>query len=303
MTRPLTEKATPDPEAIKASYGFVAMLANRVPEIQSLLQQAVKENWTTDRFVMRTVETNWWKTTPEGGRNWLIRSITDPATAEMELQQGVREVYDSAALMGFATPDIARARELWVEAKTRGLDQNAARAHYSRALSGGLTTQTAAGRFGEYVNQMYKQAFEYGYSSPNLDQEILGMARYLIDSGGTAGIDGWTSKMIDYAASFYAPYKEDIRGGKTVADVAKPVIDRVAQLLEVSPEALSMNDPIVRKAMTEWGKENRPYSLREVEDMARADVRYDTTDQAIDAATKMMQRIGQNFGFVPGGGQ
>lgn len=303
MTRPLTEKVAPDPEAIKASYGFVGLLADQVPELKTLLQQAVKENWTTDRFVMRTVETNWWKNTPEGGRNWLIRATTDPATAEMELQQGVREIYDSAAMMGFATPDIATARALWVDAKTRGLDQNAARAHYSRALSGGLTTKTAAGRFGEYVNQMYKQAFDYGYTSPNLDREILDHARYLIDSGGQGGVEGWTSKMIDYASSFYAPYKDDIRGGKTVADVAKPVIDRVAQLLETSPDSLSMNDPIVRKAMTEWGKENRAYSLREVEDMTRADTRYDVTDQAIDNATKMMNRIGQNFGFVAGGGQ
>jgi hypothetical protein len=305
----IAPRPEPSPEDIRASYGFVALLGDAVPEIRDILNRAVQEKWTPDRFVMSVASTNWWKNTPSAQREWTIRLATDPAQAAVEMATGADEIRRMTVELGVPMFGIEHAKQIWLETKITGFGDEASlrafvsrraleMANYSNEFGDG---PQAGGRMGQLVQEMFSLAQEYGYTSPNLSQEVLDHARFLMSWGGTTDNTGWREKMINFASAYYAPYAEDIRGGKTLAEVAQPVVSRVAQLLEVNPDALNMNDPVLKKALTEWNAEGgvqRAYTLREIEDMTRKDSRWLKTDNAMDEASKMVNEIGQRFGMV-----
>lgn len=303
MTAPAS-RPVPTEQDVMAGYGFVGLLARAIPELNSILQQAVKGQWTPDRFVQTVADSNWYKNTPAGMREWITKQITDPAQAEVEAATGADYVRNMTAQLGVPMPSAERAREVWLWTKIAGYDENGTRAYISRMAfeDGGWSEEPGSGGgvYGRLVSDMFKQAHEYGYTSPDLSSEILEKARWIMQTGGNVDTTGWQSKMIDYATSFYAPYKEEIRGGKTVADISKPVMDRVAQLLEMNPSNMNLNDPLVKKAMTEWAPDGRAYSLREIEDQTRRDARWKVTDNAKQSAVKMVEEIATRFGLVPG---
>lgn len=293
MTAP---RPVPTEQDILGSYGFVGLLAKAIPELKGILDQAVRGQWSPDRFVQTVADSNWYKTTHSGAREWITKQITDPESAERDLLVGSDKIRNLSQQLGLAMPDVARARELWVHTQVLGLDETGIKAHLARTLTGG----TGGGDMGRMVSEMFKLAHDYGYSSGDLSGEILTAARTAMGESGTADITGWQTKMTNYAEAYYAPYRDDIRGGRTVADIAKPVVDRVSQLLEMNPANVDLNDPLIKKAMTQWNPEGRAYSLREIEDQTRRDARWKTTDNAKQGAVQMVEEILSKFGMLPG---
>lgn len=297
----------PTPEDIRASYGFVAELANQVPELQDLLQQAVAGQWTPDRFVMSVANTEWWRTNGAGARDWMLKVATDPDTATRDKWAGGRELGARLDALGIPhSQDLDDLGSLWVRAKIEQITPEGMDAFLLTAIDSlsDETMREAGGKLGATITEMYKLAKEYGYQSPDLTGDVLDQARKVMLGGLAGGAEEWRTKMINYAASYYAPYADDIRGGKTVDEVARPVMDRVAALLEVTPDQLNFADPILKKALTEWNSSNgvaRAYSLREIEDMTRKDSRWATTDNAMESATNLITQIGEKFGFLPKG--
>lgn len=280
-----------------AGYGFVGLLARAVPELAGILQQAVQGQWTPDRFVQTVADSNWYKTTAATEREWITKQLTDPASAERELTVGSDKIRNLSQALGLRMPDINEARSLFVRTRLDNLDEAGLKAHLARTLT---TSPEGGGDMGRMVSEMFKLAHDYGYTSGDISTEILDAARRQLASSGVADVTAWQSKMVDYASAYYAPYKDEIRGGKSVADISKPVIDRVSQLLEVNPANVNFNDPLIKKAMTQWNPEGRAYSLREIEDQTRRDARWKTTDNAKQSAVQMAEEIASRFGLIPG---
>lgn len=293
MTAP---RPVPTQEDIMGGYGFVGLLAKAIPELKGILDQAVKGQWTPDRFVQTVADSNWYKTTHSGTREWITKQITDPESAERELLVGSDKIRNMSQQLGLSMPSIEQARTMWLHTHVLGLDEAGTKAYLARQI----TTGTGGGDMGRMVNDMFKLAFDYGYSSGDITGEILEAARKTMAESGGSDITGWQSKMTAYAEAFYAPYRDDIRGGRTVSEIAKPVVDRVAQLLEVNPANVDLTDPLVKRAMTQWSPEGRAYSLREIEDQTRRDARWKVTDNAKQSAVQMAEEIATKFGMLPG---
>ncbi len=306
MTAPAA-RPVPTAEDVQAGYGFVALLAKAIPELNDILLRATREQWTPDRFVQTVADSAWYKKTPAAEREWITKQITDPASAEQEMKNGALEIQRMASELGFgALPGGDELlRKVYIQSRVSGLTDEAAKRQFVfNALANPAVTNDDpllyGGRYGQLVQQAFQAARDYGYNSPDLAGEILRWVHGNMAAGGTADISGWTQGMIRYAEAAYAPYKDEIRGGRTVADISKPVTDRVAQLLEVNPANLSVSDPLIRKAMTEWNPEGRAYSLREIEDATRRDARWKTTDNAKQSAVQMVDEILSKFGMTPG---
>lgn len=308
MTAPAA-RPVPTAEDIQAGYGFVGLLAKAIPELNDILGRATREQWTPDRFVQTVADSKWYKSTPAAQREWITKQITDPASAEEEIRNGAAEIQAELSGMGaggLGADPTGWLRQRYVEMRVAGLaDDPAARKAWlwnkyssdSTLAGGGLDS---GGQHAKLVREAFQMAHDYGYKSGDLTGEVLRWVNGAMLAGGAADIGGWQSAMVNYATAMYSPYKEEIRGGRTVAEIAKPVMDRVAQLLEVNPMNVNVNDPLVRKAMTEWNPEGRAYSLREIEDATRRDARWKTTDNAKQTAVQMMEEIGNKFGMMPG---
>jgi hypothetical protein len=306
----IAERKEPTDEDIKAGYGFVALIGDSVPEVRDILNRAVKEKWTPDRFVMSVATSNWWRNTSPGQRDWVIKWATDPAAANAEADRGANLLQAELSAMGIGGlgPDPrTRLRNAWAESIALGYNDNET-ARRSWLFNKFFDTNAPAedqlmwgGRHSQLVRDAFQMAHDYGYESNDLTGEVLRWVNGAFASGGTADIGGWQSGMIQYAESKFAPYAQDIRGGKTVADIARPIVDRLANLLEMNPESVNLNDPLMKKALTEWGAENRAYSLNEIENFARQDVRWRTTDNAMESSVKLLNELGQTFGVLGGG--
>lgn len=304
----------PTREDREASYGFVAKLADAVEEIRDILNRALDEEWTADRFVMSVADTDWWRRTSAADREWIIKNATDPASAEDDIFNGKAMIREQLAMLGFPesigkggkfTID-DRLEMLYIKARTTGFANNETTLRqylFNEMMEQGTfegQELNLGGLYGRYVTESFKSAKDYGYNTNDLTGEVINFVNSVMRNGGQPNSEAWQRKMINYAKAYYAPYAEDIEGGKTVAEIARPVVDKVSALLEVNPDAVDWNDPLMKKAMTEWGADNRAYSLREIEDFTRQDARWKKTDNAMEASVRLLEEIGGTFGFLGG---
>jgi len=68
---------------VKAQYPAFAGLMS-IPDIADLMTMAQAQNWTSTQLQAALYDTQWWKSTPETGRTWQIKKLTDPASASQQ---------------------------------------------------------------------------------------------------------------------------------------------------------------------------------------------------------------------------
>lgn len=297
---------TPTPEDIKAQYGFVAMLAQSVPEIGALMQRAVAEKWTAERFQMAVANTNWWKNTPAPTRQWVTQQAADPATAQRELTTGGDQVAVWATRLGFQGIPKPVLDQIYLEGKLAGYDDTMMQQwtwnalwKYGRA-NGQVPT---GGEFGARVQQARELAFQYGYSAKDLDVQIQTAMGNALASGqtGDAGMADWMNKLKNYAKSKYAPFADRIDAGETVRDIAQPYIDMYSQTLEVNPQDVGLDDKYIQRWLqgkSEAGKPPASVAVWQAQQELRKDPRWGYTNNARQAAAEVATTIGKAFGMI-----
>lgn len=295
------------PEDIKAQYGFVAALAQAVPEINTLLQNAVKGQWSASRFQMAVANTSWWKTTGDTARNWLITKLSDPATAQHEMQDGANKITGIAQGLGFSSSQIAAdAQSIWLTSQLNGMSDAEVSSYIASREWGQVTANpdSVGGTIENNINQMRQMAADYGYNPPDLQREISGVAGEdaLGNRTGSDALSSWQTRMQNYATVKYAPYADQIKQGQTVADIAKPYTDAYQTVLE-QPAAQGLNDPAVAKALqgTPDGKGAVTATpLWQFQQQLRSDPRWAQTDNAKQSMAQAVTQIGKTFGFTSG---
>lgn len=296
----------PKPADLKASYGFVALLAKEVPAIGSLLKKAVKGKWTPQRFAMSVANTRWWRQTPASKREWLVTRITDPRTAQREMINGAADIRNRAEVLGVGQGSWGYAKQTWLNAKIRGYEGETLDGYIFRRanLNAGnrvARMERAGGRYGQLISEMGEMAYQYGYTTtkdwekaPQATYQILKAANKIMEDGGQAQPTAWHNRMKSFAASKYSAFGDRIQAGETVLDIAQPYMQAVSDTLELNPEELGLDDKLVKRAME--GKQ--ALAVHEVERAARQDTRWRKTDNAMESAGEMLTTLGKAFGKV-----
>ena len=85
-----------------------------------------------------------------------------------------------------------------------------------------------------------------------------------------------------------------------MADIADPYRQSMASLLELNPEAVGLDDRMVRGALASKDKDGNPAmkSLWEFENDVRQDKRWLKTSNAQDSAMSVTRKILSDFGLV-----
>lgn len=297
MTTPVT------PEDVKAQYGFVAMLAAAIPEIGQLMQQAVNEKWTANRFQMGIANTNWWKTTPPLTREWVTRQYADPAGAARELQTGGDQVKLMAGKYGFDLNDPARAGQLWLNGKLAGYDDRMLELYVFNDLQTFRPgTPQSGGELGLRMLAAKRIAGDYGYSSPDLDQRVIDdMARSIsMGQDQSQGLAAWQSKMMNQAAAKYAPFADRINAGESVRDIAQPYVDTIAQTLELNPNDVGLDDTYLQRWLqgkSQAGQAPAATALWQAKQELRQDPRWQYTHNAWESVADVANTVGRAFGM------
>lgn len=292
------------PETV-ASFGDMGSLAETVPALKTLLNQAVAGQWTVEKFQQEVQGTAWYKAHATSVRDALTLQASDPATYNQNLSQAVAHVKQLAEGEGVNLTD-AQLRSMGYASMTQGLDDTTISdqiGSYFKADNG--LGGTAAGSAATNLTAMQQAASSYGVPvSANgyavWNQKIL---------SGQNTLDGFTQQMIKNAQTIYPGIKNEIGEGNTVQQIADPYVQTMSNLLEVSPNSLSItNTPLIKQALQNTSPttdgsgsgaaaSNTATPLWQFENQVRADPRWAYTSNAHQATATTLLQLGSDFGF------
>lgn len=292
----------PTPEDIKAQYGFVAMLAAAVPEVGALMQRAVNEKWTAERFQMEVANTGWWKNTPAPVRQWVTQQAADPASAWRAMKTGADQVKLYAGRLGFENVDQATLEKIWLEGQLAGFDETLLQQHTWNFLSKNQGMPTG-GEYGARAQQARELAASYGFMPGDLDNQIRNAVGSSLSVGqvGDAAMAAWVDKMKSYAKSKYSAFADRIDRGETVMDIAQPYIEMYSNTLEMNAHDVSLDDKYIQQWLqgrSEAGKPPASVPVWAAQQELRKDARWGYTQNARQAAAETATVIGKAFGMI-----
>lgn len=278
-----------------ASFGWSIAFFNSIPELKTLIANATKEGWSPARFTAALQGTKWFRTTTESQRKYATLRSTDPASFRQQIDEGYNHVQVLAAQMG------ARITPNWA----RQIADTALRLGWSEDhLRRYMMTQTVVDGNGNYKggqaatlqSQFRSLAEQYGV---NVSE---GLIQQWVRSGITGGEtpESVKAKVQTIAASKYPALADRIKAGETVDQIADPYKQSYAKLLEVNPQNLNLDDPLIQRALQAKDGKGKPttQTVYDFENTLRNDPRWAKTDNARDQMSATANSILQSFGVV-----
>ena len=274
-------------------YGWAQAVLNSSPELARLFREAVKGQWTPDRFAASLRSTKWYQGHSESWRQAETQRLSDPKTYEANIAQRMAEMQQQAAAMG-ASLNSKQLR--WRAEQSYKLGWNsqqtqATLATYVRESNGHLK-----GAAGQAAQQLRELAYANGvrYNDTWYTRAAQGVV------AGTRSIADWEMDIRKQAASAFPTFREQIEAGQNVADIANPYRQTMSALLEVPDTDIDLFDPKIRSALS--GRDPKTgqataKSLWEFENELRKDPRWLKTNGAREQLTSVTQGVLDAFGF------
>lgn len=295
------KKDSLNPQKMAAQYGFALAFLNSDPELKKLFQIAVKNTWTPDRFVAGLRNTKWFKTHSAPVRNAIMMQTSDPksyAENVSKMTAQVREVwgrtYGMDALSSIDAADMKKWGELafrmgWTEEQL--LDQMGASINYQQLLA----SKTLGGTAAEARSQLRELTSNYGID-PGDTWMAKNLERIL---EGDDSMEGAQARVRDLAKQQYAAFADEIDGGRTVAEIADPYRQKMADLLELNPNDITLKDNMIQKALTAKDQEGNPaaQTLTDFANMVRKDSRWAYTNNAKQNVAETTTQLLRSFGL------
>ncbi|GAA0936161.1 hypothetical protein [Actinocorallia libanotica] len=286
---------TDEHEEYAERYGWAVAVFKSDPELWKLLNQAIKNDWSTGKFVAELRRKRWFKKHSEVWRENEVLRITDPGTYKQKYDGLYAEVQDMAAnLTGseLAAPQVKRIVERalafgWNDAQMR----NAVAGFLKQQKGGGY-----GGEAGEAEAELRAYAADQGVnlSAGNVSKWLKSIL------AGKSTIQGYKSWIQQQAMSTYPGLGQFIKEGKTVRQLADPYMNLMAEVWEANPEAIKLNNATLLKALQFQNKDGTGalMNLGDFRRMLKQDPRYLSTTAAVNDATDIGHQILKDFGLV-----
>ena len=102
-----------------------------------------------------------------------------------------------------------------------------------------------------------------------------------------------------YMVGTYPAWADRINAGQDIADIAAPYKQQMANLLEVDPDMINLDDNLLQRGLQGVGADGKPgvVPMYDFKKMIRKDERWDKTDNALDEYTSAGMNILQMFGL------
>jgi len=262
---------------LAAQYGYAASFFNSDAELKALITQAVKEQWTPDKFKAKFMASNWYRTRAADTRTWLELEGRDPAEAADRVNNQLARLQQMTSQMGIAI-SADRLRQMARDSLMFGWSD--------QMLTQGLGAEwkyTANGSQGSAAtieSQVRQLANDYGVQVS--EQQVADWVGGSL--GGKYTQDNLTDFVHDMAVSKYPGLKAYLDQGFNVRQVAAPYVQSYSTLLEQSPETVQLNDPLIQQALQGVPDPNKgvlvAQSLYDFEKSLRGDPRWLRTKNA-----------------------
>ena len=282
-----------DFKAALAAAGWPAYLIEQFPELEKIFKEAINKDWTSTRFVGEVMNSRFYQNRSDDMLNW-------DKMRESEQNDAIKEttatLADQAAAMGIQIGD-KRLRGLATAINRFGMNESQVRDLIARELDKKDVPQ--GGTVGTAMDQIQQVAWDWGV---NMSKEMTNRWEQKIASGD-ADVGAFKDMAEARARKDYHWLRESFDAGETLGSIADPYRQSMASLLEISPNAISMKDKQIRKALsytTGKGKkaEEGLAPLWQFEDELRKDPRWAVTSNARESAMNFGTKILQDFGVI-----
>lgn len=303
MAKAKKKKDTLNPQKMAAEYGFALAFLNSDPEIKGLFKQAVKHTWTPDMFTAKLRATKWFQTHSASVRNAIMMQTSDPKSYKENVDKMYAQVRDAwgktYGMNAVSSVNDATLRK-WGETAFRMgwtseqlLDHMGSSINYQQLM----TSNSLGGTAAEARAQLRELTTNYGvdpggtWMGQNLQRIVNGDDTY----------EGVQARIRDIAKSQYAGFADQIDAGHTMAEIADPYVQKMADLLELNPNDVGLKDSMIQKALTMRGPDGKtpaPQTLSDFADSVRKDTRWQYTKNAKTQVAEVGSQLLRSFGLM-----
>ena len=290
---------TIDKRTMAQQYGFALSFMNSNPELKTLFNQAVAQTWTPDKFVAQLRNTKWFKTHSAAVRNAVLQETSDPATFQASLDQMGSTVRDTYGAMFGAAGMNDKQMDKWARLAVRMgwsqaelVDRITSTVDYEKLLKKDSLGGTAA----ETKATLDSLASSYGVKLGE-QWKSRQLARVMSGDDTIAGVQ---TKVQEMAMREYKAFADRIAAGETVTEIADPYVSRYAELLEMNPNAVKLDDDLIQRAMKQTGPDGKAAAmdLYTFEKEVRKDTRWQYTKNARQEVSNIVADLGRSFGVM-----
>jgi hypothetical protein len=271
------------PDLFSGKYGFVEILANDPiygEEIRAIKAALEAQNETLALSLLRRSK---WTQLDEDAQDRYLMSLQKNNLYQERLKSWLSRIKPELARRGLKTDD-ATLEKYYKD----GIDDST----IFDELAGGVSAKGAAGDIASAADKLRSVARANGF---NLDRDFSGQ------------IDGWLqrvsrgedvedfARIIRQQAKLGLPEKVGalLDEGLDLANIYAPYRTRMANLLELTPDAISLDDPLLRSA---YGQD-KEMSLYDFQRAVRKDPRWQYTDNAREEVSNVALTVLRDFGF------
>lgn len=287
--------------------GFTYEFVSSVPELADLFAKAIRMGWTEPgnaqgqaMFEKAFKASKWYLNNNEWAREYAVNEARGGADWEEQKRVAAEAVKAEAVKIGAELDDAAL--KTFTEAYlANGWNRPGRDGFLRKALAGELPDFASdkinyrKGGAETIAVQLRDLARSNGVKFD--ESYFQSAARAVLADAGT--IDDYAAEIRAHAASRYPIFKERIMAGENARDIASPYINRMAEILELDPQGIDLNDQWITKAIGGVGQDGKPTAMSfwDFEKELRRDDRWQYTKQAHNEVSNITREIVRMFGY------
>jgi hypothetical protein len=271
------------PDLFSGKYGFVEILANDPiygEEIRAIKAALEAQNETLALSLLRRSK---WTQLDEDAQDRYLMSLQKNNLYQERLKSWMSRIKPILAGRGLRADD-ATLEKYYKD----GIDDSTILAE----LAGGVTAKGAAGTIGTALDSLRKTARANGF---NLDADFGNQVDgWLQRIAGGESVEDF-NRLIRKQAKLGLPEKVGamLDEGLDLANVFAPYRNSMAALLELTPDSISLDDPLLRSV---YGGD-KEMSIYDFKRAIRKDPRWQYTDNARQEVSNAALSVLRDFGF------
>ena len=282
----------------RASFGWYVELYDAIPELKKIIDTAVKEKYTPERFASSVQSTKWWKSIDASQRQYTQRQVSDPASLKSDIEKQTVAISQLVGSRGYSLSPEAIS-QLATNSIRYGWSSTQVEQYVGAEIY--KTGTTAGGR-----------AVTEGSDAAVVDQYASAYGLKLTDAAKQSYVQGLVSKTMTAeqlqesmrmdAMNLYPALRAQLEKGRTVDQATSVYRQMASTTLGIDPESIDFSDP------NKWGKllsysdpntnENRLMNATEWGQFLRTTNEWQNTDDAKKMYRDLASTIVRAFGKV-----
>jgi polyhydroxyalkanoate synthesis regulator phasin len=318
-----TGRDTLSMEQLMAQFGIAAAVLANNPSLTQALNKILGKDggpMITDPALQEAIikGTSWYRDQTDTQRTYDYYKATNPGQFAADLQSNASSIVKQWASMGLnitADQAIEYANNMMKQViikdgKVVRFDQDylnklmsdSIKFNKTGSIDGRVTYTGLAGKLETMANQLYKQAWDYGFPQ-TMSNDAFGLWFESSMKGlvaGTTKPEDSDNLLQDRAKKFAPGLARFIDQGQSLRQAADPWLNAIAQTWEVDGTELDLNDDYVQRAINFQDEKGNfsTMNLYDTKKMARRSPKWDMTQAAKEEKTSIASRILQDFGFL-----